>query len=261
MEKIRIQKVLAEAGVASRRAVEQMVLDGRVTVNGEIVSALPCFVTAEDEIRLDGQIIQNRPEPKVYILLNKPRGVICTQRDETGQNRPRAVDLVGWTGRRLYCVGRLDADSTGLIILTNDGELTNRLTHPRYGVVKTYIARVAGRITGEDLTSLRRGIFLGPQKSPSGQPKRKNPKSPARASVKMLRRGANESLLELRVSEGRNRQVRRMLARLEHKVYRLHRSAIGPIIDRGLKIGRFRRLKASEISALRKSAGIRLPNH
>ncbi|MDY7010473.1 MAG: pseudouridine synthase [Planctomycetota bacterium] len=261
MEKTRIQKVLSAAGVAPRRALEQMVLDGRISVNGRIVSALPCFVTDGDEICIDGQVVAGRPEKKIYILLNKPRGVICTQRDETGRNRPRAVDLVDWTGRRLYCVGRLDADSTGLIILTNDGELTNRLTHPRYGVMKTYIAHVAGRVTGKDIASLRRGIFLGPQKTSSGAPKRRSQTSPARVSVKMVRRGATESLLELRISEGRNRQVRRMLARLGHKVYRLHRSAIGPIIDRGLKIGRFRRLKLSEISALRKSAGIRLPKH
>ncbi len=256
MEKVRIQKVLAAAGVASRRAVEQMVLDGRVTVNGEVISALPCFVTEADEIRLDGQTIRNRPEKKVYILLNKPRGVICTQRDETGRNRPRAIDVVGWAGLRVYCVGRLDADSTGLIILTNDGELTNRLTHPRYGVVKTYIARVEGRVTAEELASLRSGIFLGPQKSPDGRAKRKSPKSPAKASVRVIRRGPKESLLELRVSEGRNRQVRRMLARVGHKVFRLHRSSIGPIPDRGLKIGRFRRLDTSEVSALRKVAGI-----
>ncbi|MCD4699207.1 MAG: rRNA pseudouridine synthase [Phycisphaerae bacterium] len=261
MEKIRIQKVLAAAGVASRRAVEQIVLEGRVSVNGQVVSELPCFVTEEDEIRVDGQVVRNRAEKKVYILLNKPRGVICTQRDETGQNRPRAIDLVDWEGQRLYCVGRLDADSTGLIVLTNDGELTNRLTHPRYGVMKTYVARVAGRVTGEDIATLRRGIFLGPQKPSPGEAKRRKQISPARASVKIIRRGSSESLLELRISEGRNRQVRRMLARLEHKVYRLHRSAIGPIIDRGLKIGRFRRLKTSEISALRKTAGIRLPNH
>ena len=257
MEKIRIQKVLAEAGVASRRAIEQMVLDGRITVNDKAVTTLPCLVAPTDEISVNGQTVTGRPERKVYILLNKPRGVICTQRDETGRNRPRAIDIVGWAGQRMYCVGRLDADSTGLIILTNDGELTNRLTHPRYGVMKSYVAHVAGRITGEDIASLRRGIFLGPRKPAVEKAK----KSPARVSVKIVRRGATESLLELRISEGRNRQVRRMLAHLGHKVYRLHRSAIGPIIDRGLKIGRFRRLKTSEISALRKSAGIRLPNN
>ena len=277
MEKIRIQKVLAEAGVASRRAVEQMVLDGRITVNDKIVSTLPCLVVPTDEISVDGQIVTGRSERKVYILLNKPRGVICTQRDETGQNRPRAIDLVDWTGQRLYCVGRLDADSTGLIILTNDGELTNRLTHPRYGVMKTYVAHVAGRITGEDIASLRREIFPCPSGRGSNRnrlrletsdtAKRTEVMQPrprltaARTSVKIVRRGAKESLLELQISEGRNRQVRRILARLGHKVYRLHRSAIGPIIDRGLKIGRFKRLKTSEISALRKSTEIRLPDN
>ena len=131
MEKVRIQKILSEAGLASRRDVEDMVLEGRITVNGELVTALPCFVKASDEIAVDGRAVRKRPEEKVYILLNKPRGVICTLRDERGRNRPRAVDLVPPIGRRIYTVGRLDEDTTGLIILTNDGELTNRLTQRR----------------------------------------------------------------------------------------------------------------------------------
>jgi len=243
MAKVRIQKLLAAAGLASRRDVEEMVRQGRISVNGQIVTSLPVFVGPADEIRVDGMLVRKRPEQKVYILLNKPRGVVCTQRDEPGFDRPKAADLVGDVGARLYCVGRLDEDSTGLIILTNDGELTHRLTHPRYGVVKTYIAHVAGRLGPEDIRALRRGIFLDGRRTRGAQ-------------VRLLRRGGEISLLQLRISEGRNRQVRRMLARLGHNVRRLHRAAIGPIDDRGLKIGRFRYLSPREVAALRKAAGL-----
>jgi len=243
MEKTRIQKVLAAAGVASRRAVEDMVLTGRITVNGREVRTLPCFVGADDDVRVDGKRVRRRTVRKVYYLLNKPRGVVCTQRDEPQYDRRKAVDLVPKIDERIYCVGRLDADSTGLIILTNDGELTHRLTHARYGVVKTYVARVAGRVTGADADALRRGTAIDGRRTSA-------------AKVKVLRRGGSESLLEIRISEGRNRQVRRMLARRGHNCRRLHRSGIGPITDRGLKIGRHRRLAAAEVAALRKVAGL-----
>ena len=244
MAKVRIQKMLAAAGLASRRTVEEMVREGRITVNARTVEALPCFVQTGDEIRVDGQTVRKRPERPVYILLNKPRGVICTQRDETGRGRRRAVDLVGSAkGGRLHCVGRLDEETTGVIVLTNDGELTNRLTHPRYGVVKRYLAGVSGRVTAADVAKLKRGIVLeGRRASASG--------------VRVLRRTADKSLLEVRISEGRNRQVRRMLAKLGHNVRRLHRAAIGPVTDRGLKIGHFRYLRPEEVSALRRAAGV-----
>lgn len=243
MTKVRIQKFLAAAGVASRRSIEQMVRDGRITVNGQVVTGLPCFVAAADEILVDGQTVRKRAEGHVYILLNKPRGVICTQRDARGYNRPRATDLIPPMGRRVYCVGRLDEDSTGLILLTNDGELTERLTHPRHGVVKTYTARVAGRLKPGELAALRRGLVLDGKRATF-------------VAARVLRSGAKESLLELKLAEGRNRQVRRMLARLGHNVRRLHRSAIGPVNDRGVKIGKFRSLKPAEIAALKRAAGM-----
>ncbi len=243
MAKVRIQKFLSAAGVGSRRAIEQMVLEGRITVNGQTVKELPCFVAPADEILLDGQTVRKRSERPIYVLLNKPRGVICTQRDAPGYNRPRATELIGEPGRGVHCVGRLDEDSTGLLLLTNDGELTARLTHPRYGVVKTYLARVAGRVTAEDLAALRRGMVLDGRRATA-------------SAARLLRAGPRESLLEVRLSEGRNRQVRRMLARLGHNVRRLHRSAIGAVTDRGLKIGSFRRLRPAELAALRKAAGM-----
>jgi len=251
--KVRIQKLLSAAGVASRRKIEQMVREGRITVNGKVVKKLPCLVSESDEIRLDGQLVRKKPEKKVYILLNKPRGVICTQRDETGAGRPRAIDLVGAIDKRLYCAGRLDADSTGLIILTNDGELTERLTHPRYGLVKTYIVRVEGRVTKEQLLTLRKGIFLARSKAKAG---RAGAVRARVSAVKILHAGNRETLLEVRMAEGRNREIRRMLARLGHKVIRLHRCAIGSITDRGIKIGKYRFLSEREVSQLRKETGL-----
>ena len=243
VEKVRIQKVLAAAGVASRRAVEEMVVEGRISVNGETVTKLPCFVTPSDRIIADGRRIRRRREQSVYVLLNKPRGVVCTSRDEKGRNRPRAIDLVSGIRERVYCVGRLDEDSTGLIILTNDGDLTNRLTHPSYGVSKTYMVHVDGRLETADVEALRKGVHVGARRTKG-------------AAVKLMHRGATESVLQLRISEGRNRQVRRMLLELGHKVRRLHRSRIGPLSDRGLKIGKSRRLTGDEVTALRKAAGL-----
>ena len=243
MDKIRIQKVLGAAGVASRRTIEEMIVEGRIAVNGELVTALPCFVSPSDEILVDGRLVRKRPQKFVYILLNKPRGVVCTMDDHPGYNRPRATDLIPRLAERVYCVGRLDEDSTGLLILTNDGELTHRLTHPRYGIIKTYVARVAGRLDAGEMEEFRRGMFLDLRRK--GQ-----------AGIKVLRQAPAESLLEVRVSEGRNRQVRRMLARLGHNVRRLHRCSIGPVTDRGLKIGHWRNLANEEVAALRKLAGL-----
>lgn len=244
MEKIRIQKVLAQAGLASRRAVEEMVLQGRITVNGLLVTKLPCFVEAGDQVLVDGQPVRKRPQEKTYILLNKPHGVVCTSRDEPEYDRPTAVGLIPPMGQRIYCVGRLDEDSTGLIILTNDGDLTNGLTHPSHGINKTYIARVEGRPDQRDLESMRHGMVI--DRARTGQ-----------TIVDVLDDSShNETLLQIRLSEGRNRMVQRMLAKLEHDVKRLHRSAIGPITDRGLKIGHWRYLSSKEVESLRRIAGL-----
>ncbi len=237
MAKTRIQKVLAEAGVASRRASEQMILDGRVDVNGKLVTELPCFVTPEDRIRVDGQRLKRTASSKkVYYLLNKPRGVVCTQSDPQG--RRRAADLIDAGGERVYCVGRLDVDSTGLIILTNDGEFTQHMTHPSHGVEKTYVVEIAGALTAENIEKLKSGLYVAGRRTRG-------------AKIKVLRRAPTRSLLEIRISEGRNRQVRRMLASLGCKVRKLKRVAIAGITDRGIKIGRYRMLKAGEVRKLR----------
>ena len=241
MAKIRIQKVLAEAGVASRRAAEEMVLAGRVSVNNHVVTSLPCFVTEAETIRLDGRAVK-RPRAtarKTYFILNKPRGVVCTSSDPEG--RRLAVDLVPPTAGRVYCVGRLDIDSTGMLILTNDGDLTEKLTHPRYGVPKTYVAEVNGRVEGPAIEKLKGGLYLDGSRT-------------QRSRIKILQRGPKQTLLEITLREGRNREIRRLLARVGHKVRRLKRTAIGPITVRGLKVGNFRALTSAEVNRLRKSA-------
>jgi len=244
MAKTRIQKLLADLGIASRRHVEEMILEGRITVNREAIRKLPCFVDPEqDEIHLDGRRVKLRARlaqaRKVYFLLNKPRGVVCTQSDPEG--RPKAIDLLPPMKERLYCVGRLDKDSTGVLILTNDGELTNRLTHPRYGVVKTYTVRVDGRVSGEDLDKMKHGYYL-------------EGKRLLGAEVKILRRGFKETWLEVKLREGRNREIRRMLEGLGYKVRRLKRTAIGPIDDRGIKIGNYRPLSPVEVRKLKNAS-------
>jgi len=237
MSKLRIQKYLSEQGVASRRAVEEMILEGRITVNARAVTELPCFVEPEgDEIRVDGRRVSRRTAEKVYFLLNKPRGVVCTQRDPEG--RPRAADLIPPIGKRVYCVGRLDSESTGLIVLTNDGELTQLVTHPRYGVSKTYVVEIDGRLGAEEVAQLKRGMYVDGKRTRG-------------AGVKVLRSSPRQSLLEIQLTEGRNREIRRLLARLGHKVRRLKRTAVGPITDRGLKIGHYRLLTGGEVAKLK----------
>ncbi|MHC4561533.1 MAG: pseudouridine synthase [Planctomycetota bacterium] len=242
MAKVRIQKVLSEVGVASRRAIEEMIVEGWITVNGKLVIELPCFVDPEtDRIMVRDTLVRLKDTgPKHYILLNKPKDVVCTSRDELG--RKRAIDCVPGIGARLYCVGRLDADSTGLILLTNDGELTQHLTHPSHGVIKTYIADIDGHLTAEKIATFKKGVWMDGRRT-SG------------AMIRVLKRAGRTSLLQVRLTEGRNREIRRVLARLGHKVRRLHRAAIGPINDRGLKVGSWRELAAAEVDKLRRAGG------
>ena len=234
MAEQRLQKVLAAAGVDSRRKCEELILSGEVRVNRKVVDTLPVFVDPEkDVITVSGKKI--RVVQKVYFLLNKPKGVICTNSDPRG--RKKAIDLVR-TRERIFCVGRLDADTTGLIILTNDSELTNRLTHPRYGIAKTYVVRIMGQISGGQAEKLKKGIWLAEGKT-------------GRASVKILKRRHTESLLEITIRQGLNRQVRRMLARVGLPVKSLTRTRIGRLTTRGLGIGKFRALAKAEVMYLK----------
>jgi len=240
MAKVRINKLLADAGVASRRAIEEMIAEGRITVNGKLVIELPCFVEPTDKIVVDGRTVKLNKGPKRYFLLNKPVSVVCTSRDELG--RRKAIDCIPNLGERVYCVGRLDADSTGVILLTNDGDLTQRLTHPKFGVVKTYRADIVGRVSGERIEKFKQGVWLDGRKT-------------AGAMIRVLKRTTSGTVLQIRLTEGRNREIRRVLARLGHKVKRLHRTAIGPITDRGLGIGSWRELSANEVEQLHNSGG------
>ena len=231
-----MQKVLAAAGVDSRRKCEELILAGAVRVNRKVVDKLPAFVDPEkDTITVNGKKI--RTVRKVYFLLNKPRGVICTNFDPQG--RKKAIDILQ-TSERIFCVGRLDVDTTGLIILTNDSELANRLTHPRYRLAKTYVAGVKGEISGEVVEKLKRGIWLAEGKTD-------------RASVKILKRSYKESLIEITIRQGLNRQVRRMLAKVNLPVKSLKRTRIGKLNTRGFGVGKFRMLTKAEITYLKKT--------
>lgn len=229
---MRLAKYLAHSGVASRRAAERMIAEGRVQVAGEIVTDPARDVGPEDRtVSVDGRRVAG-PESRVVYALNKPIGVVSSARDTHG--RPTVTELVPATGLRLYPVGRLDADSSGLILLTNDGDLANRLTHPRYEAPKTYRARVADPIGARALAALRAGVELDD-----------GPTAPAR-----VRRVAPDTI-ELTIREGRNRQVRRMCAAVGHPVLELTRVSFGPLRLDGLAVGASRRLSRREVERLR----------
>ena len=229
---MRLAKYLAHAGVASRRSAEAMIAAGRVSVEGRVVDDPALDVGQGSGVAVDGRTVEG-PEPRVLYALNKPVGVVSSARDTHG--RPTVVALVGATGLRLYPVGRLDTDSSGLILLTNDGELANRLTHPRFEVGKTYRARLlGGPVRPAALTALRRGVQL--EDGPT-------------APVWVRRLRADE--IELTIHEGRNRQVRRMCAAVGHPVAELQRVGFGPVRLGGLGPGEHRLLRDAEVERLR----------
>lgn len=234
----RLNKFLAHAGVGSRRHCDELIQRGRVTVAGHIVRELGTKVEPdEQEICVDGQPLQ--AERAVHWLVNKPRGVLCTNHDPAG--RPRAIDLVPHIHQRIYTVGRLDEDSEGLLLLTNDGDLAHHLMHPRFGVEKTYVVQVAGRPGPEQIQQLLKGVWLS-----DGHVK-------ARRIRRLKSQGAS-TWLEIVLNEGKNREIRRMLARLNHKVLRLKRTAIGPVLLGRLASGKSRPLKKDELARLRRVA-------
>ncbi len=232
----RLQKILAAAGLGSRRQCEELVTAGRVEVDRKVVTELGTRVQPDaQEIRVDGETLS--VGRRVYYAVNKPRGVVTTNRDQAG--RPRVVDLVPDRGARLFAIGRLDMYSEGLILVTNDGELANRLTHPRDGVAKVYLAQVAGRPTTEVLDKLRRGVHLA--------------EGFARVDeIRIESQQKDSAWLEITLSEGMNREVRRLLARVGHKVLRLVRVQVGPIKLGKLPPGTARLLAAEEVNELKK---------
>ena len=231
----RLQKVLAAAGVASRREAEQLILEGRVEVDGQIVLELGTRVDRDlQEIHVDGEAL---PSPKrVYFAVHKPAGVVCTASDPAG--RTRVIDLLPPDFGRVFNVGRLDMDSEGLILVTNDGALANKLTHPKHGVEKTYDVQVMGFPDANVLAQIRKGMHLA--------------EGFARAvDIKIKSRRKNATILEIVLDEGRNREVRRMLAKVGHRVQRLTRIAVGPIRLGELPRGAVRRLTQEEVRKLR----------
>ena len=234
----RLQKILSQAGVASRRASEKLMLEGRVSVNGVTITELGTKADlARDDIRVDGRRI-HAAERHRYLLLNKPRGYVTTRSDP--QKRPTVIELLRGVREYIYPVGRLDYDSEGLLILTNDGDLAARLTHPRHGVARVYEAHVLGEPDAHDISRLAKGVTI--------EGRRTEP-----ADVVSI--GATR--LRITVREGRNRQVRKMCEAIGHPVTELRRVAIGPIRDPKLKTGQWRELTPSEVERLRKAAETR----
>jgi 23S rRNA pseudouridine2605 synthase len=246
--KERIQKILGGAGVASRREVERMVLEGRIAVNGKIVSRLPILVDPdEDRVEVDSQLVRLRSEKgrkRAYFIMNKPKGVYSTNVAQGVQTR--AIDLLPPNLReRVYPVGRLDAESRGLLLLTNDGELTQRLTHPKYGVPKTYRVVVDGFVEPGAIDTLQKGVWLADESGHGFHS--------GRSQIRVVKRGRYQSILEITLREGKNREVRRILARLGHKVRDLVRIRIGPLSLEGLAPGQSRRLTEREVRLLWKA--------
>lgn len=230
----RLQKFLSSCGVASRRKSEQLILDGRVKVNGNVVVDLGTKVTNKDEVYVDDVLI-NRQE-KLYYLLYKPEKTICSLHDEKG--RLTVVDLID-TKERIFPVGRLDYDTTGVLILTNDGELTNALTHPSGSIKKTYLAKIEGVITPPEVKLLESGIILDGVKTKK-----------AKVKIKKIDKPNNKSYVEITISEGRNHQVKNMFQAVNHKVLKLKRIEYSFLDLTGLKKGEYRTLSIKEVKLL-----------
>ncbi|MDT2045609.1 pseudouridine synthase [Priestia aryabhattai] len=231
----RLQKVIAHAGVASRRKAEELITQGRVTVNGKAVKELGTKVGPNDKIEVDGVPLE-REEP-VYFMLYKPRGVISAAKDD--KDRKTVVDFFPHVEERIYPIGRLDYDTSGLILLTNDGEFANLLTHPKYEIDKVYVAKVKGIPPREKIRQLQRGIMLEDGKT-----------SPARAKVLSIDKGKQTAIVELSIHEGKNRQVRRMFEAIGHPVLKLKRERYANLDLRGLNAGEARELTAHEVKQL-----------
>lgn len=236
---MRINKYIAHAGVASRRKAEELIKNGHVTINGTVVDNLATQVKASDRVEIDGSPIYN--EEKVYYLLNKPRGVISSVSDEKG--RKTVVDLLPEVRERIYPVGRLDWDTSGLLILTNDGDFTDKMIHPRNEIDKVYLARVKGIATKENLRPLTRGVMVDGKKT-----------KPAHYHIVKVDKDKNRSVVELTIHEGRNHQVKKMFEEVGLLVDKLSRIRFGTLDLAGLRPSEFRKLSKKEISQLHNAA-------
>ncbi|MEK6643092.1 MAG: pseudouridine synthase [Planctomycetota bacterium] len=238
MAKQRIQKLLAAAGFGSRRKCEELVLEGRVRVNGERITELPLLADPDsDTIMIDGETV--RAQKHVYFMLNKPSGVFCTHNDP--DDRTKAVDLLVGVRERVYPIGRLDAESMGLLLFTNDGALAQQLTHPRFGVLKTYRVEVTGMASNDVMNKLRAGVWLSEGRT-------------APAKVEVIHSNRTRTIVEITLRESRNREIRRMLAKMGHNVRRMIRVRIGRLSISRLPVGAFRALTNDEVKYLRSMA-------
>lgn len=233
----RIQKILAQAGIASRREAERMVLAGRVRVNGKVIHTLGLKADPlKDAIKVDGKLLSGF-EPKMILLLNKPRGYLATVRDPKG--RPTVMDLLKHVKARVYPIGRLDLDAEGLLLLTNDGELANSLAHPRFSIPRAYLVKVGGVPEEKELARVRRGVMLEDGRARV-------------VSCSILRQKEKNSWVQVVVTEGRNRLVKRIFSAIGHPVLKLKRIQFGPIQLGDLPFGHFRYLAPAEMAKLRK---------
>ena len=241
----RLQKIIAAAGITSRRKAEELITQGRVTVNGQVMTELGSKADPErDHIKVDGKLLRGA-ERHIYLLLNKPKGYVTTLSDPEG--RPTVMDLVKHVGERIYPVGRLDYGSEGLLLMTNDGELANFLTRAASHVEKTYLVKISGRASEEDIEKLRHGIRIGSKPAPRGM---QAAVRTAPAQVRIVREAENP-WYEVTLIEGKNRQIRRMFEEIGHHVEKIKRVRYGPL-QLDVEPGQFRELTAQEVAALRK---------
>jgi 23S rRNA pseudouridine2605 synthase len=255
----RLQKIIAAAGIASRRKAEELITNGLVSVNGQTVTELGTKADIEiDSIKVNGKLLSG-PERHVYLLLHKPKGYVTTVTDPEG--RPTVLDLVRGVGSRVYPVGRLDYLSEGLLLLTNDGEMAQKLTHASSHVPKTYLVKISGKASEDQIEKLRRGILLPAERKPLKAPAGTLPKSGARRSVAVQTAAARIKLLkdatnpwyEVTLIEGRNRQIRRMFEEIGHHVEKIKRVVYGPL-QLDVEAGKFRHLTTKEIAHLKAAA-------
>ncbi len=232
---MRLNKYIAQSGVASRRKADQLTINGAVRINGQVMKEPGYDVLPEDTVEINGQVLHPATK-KIYIVLNKPQGYITTVSDE--QDRPTVMDLVTDITERVFPVGRLDYNTTGLLILTNDGELSQKLTHPQHQVTKTYHARVSGVLSTERMNKLRSGVDIGGFVT-------------SKARVEVLKQAEKSTIVEIEISEGKNRQVRKMFTAVGCKVQELERVSMGEIRLGRLLQGHYRKLTAQEITYLK----------
>lgn len=243
MEEIRLQKYMAELGIASRRKCEEYILDGMVKVNGQIVPQLGTKINPNtDSIEYQDKLIKEDKQKKVYILLNKPIGYVTTVKDQF--SRDTVLDLIKGVSQRLVPVGRLDMYTSGAIILTNDGDFVYKVTHPKYEIEKTYVATVKGSITKEEIEQLEKGVTIDDYVT-----------KPAKVKILKIELEKNVSRIQITIHEGKNREVRKMCEAIGKKVLALHRSKIGQLEVKSLKIGTWRYLKKEEVEKLLYSNG------